>query len=463
MGQQKADRFGRLYGVSHGGTVNQVKAGIEYLNGLRPWNGRGGFSLSELCKVLRRLGEPQDKVPAVHVAGTNGKGSVSVATAAILGASGYRVGLNISPHLQRVNERIVIDGLPCSDDFLGEFSYSVRQAANREGVELSFHEAITAVAFLGLFESKVEWSVIEVGLGGRLDASNVISRPAATAITTISFDHQAILGDSLAAIAAEKAGIIKRGSPLITGIVGKEADAVISRIAAGVPHYKFGRDYDARIHEIDGKPSIEYWGKEFVAGKDISFDFRPALAGAHQAHNLSVAATIGLVLGLPKDRIKCGLESVFWPGRLEEISVSGLNLVLDCAHNQAGVESFISFLESRQLRAIDLTFGVLDTKDWREMVKKLRPYVATWRLLSPSSERALGEDLLSQELQISGTDVRVECYGADYERCLRDLFSQNAGRQAFVTGSMYMVGRVREILSLAPRELWRRGTRDSVL
>lgn len=452
--------------MSHGGTVggvkvNKVRSGLDYLNGLRPWNGRGGFSLAEIIGVLKRLGNPQDRVPTVHVAGTNGKGSVSAATASILGACGYRVGLNISPHLQRLNERIVIDGSPCSDDFLGEFAYSVRQAADREGVELSFHEAITAIAFLGLFECGVDWSVIEVGLGGRLDASNVISRPAATAIVTISYDHQAILGETLGEIAAEKAGIIKAGSPLVTGLVGVEADEVISKRAVSVPHFKFGRDYS--VKSSVERRCIEYWGKEFIGGRDLLFDFTSALGGAHQVHNLGVAATIGLVLGLPVERVKSGLEGVFWPGRLEEIEVSGLNLVLDCAHNPAGIDSFISFLDAKGLSQIDLTFGVLDTKSWREMVGKLKGYVATWRLLTPKSERALSDELIIQELQLSGNGVRIERYGDSYERCLRDILADCRGGQAFVTGSMYMVGMIREMLSPPQRPIWRRADRNGVL
>lgn len=441
--------------------MNKVQLGLAYLKGLRPWNGRGGFSLDELVAVLRRLGDPQDRVPTVHIAGTNGKGSVSAAVASILGSSGCKVGLNISPHLQKLNERIVIDGFSCSDEFLGEFAYAVKQAAARELVELSFHEAITAIAFLGLFEYGVEWSVIEVGLGGRLDASNVISRPVATAIVTISFDHQAILGDTLGKIAAEKAGIIKRGSPLITGILGKEADSVVSNLAADVPHFKFGRDFDARVVEdSNGGKCIEYWGKEFLGGKNIGFNFKPGLSGIHQAHNLSVAASIGLALGINKDTVKAGIEGVFWPGRLEQVNVSGLNLVLDCAHNPAGIDSFISFLESTGAREIDLTFGVLDTKSWQEMVKKLSPYVKTWRLLRPDSERALPLEQIRQELAVSGigvrntSDVRVEVYGDDYERCLRDLLSGSEGPTSFITGSMYMVGRLREMLSIPERPIW---------
>jgi dihydrofolate synthase/folylpolyglutamate synthase len=441
--------------------VNKVKAGYEYLSTLRPWNGRGGFSLEEIAKVMGRLGNPQDKIPTVHVAGTNGKGSVSAATASILGRCGYKVGMNISPHLETLNERVIIDGLSCSDEFIGEFAYAVKQAAHKDLVDLSFHEAITALAFLGLFEVGVEWSVIEVGLGGRLDASNVISRPAATAIVTISFDHQAILGDTLGQIAAEKAGIVKPGSPLITGVVGKEADTVISKAAKGVAHYKFGRDYDARFK--DGGSIIEYWGKSFPVGDNISFEFTQGLSGAHQGHNLSVAATVGLVLGLPIKAIKEGIEGVFWPGRLEDVEVSGFKLVLDCAHNPAGIESFISFLESRGARGIDLTFGVLDTKNWQEMVVRLSPYVATWRLLTPESERALPLPVLSDHVRASCPGIRVESYGDDYQRCLRDILSQAESGSAYITGSMYMLGRFREMLCQPRRPLWTRSDVNAVL
>lgn len=436
--------------------MNKVQAGFEYLSGLRPWNGRGGFSLDEIQRVLRRLDNPQDKVPTVHVAGTNGKGSVSAATASILGSCGYKVGMNISPHLEKLNERIVIDGESCSDEFLGEFAYAVRQAAHKELVELSFHEAITAVAFLGIWEAGADWSVIEVGLGGRLDASNVISRPAATAIVTISFDHQAILGDTLGQIAAEKAGIIKAGSPLITGNVGREADAVISKMARSVPHYKMGRDFDARVVNSEGGQSIEYWGKEFVGGKNLTFNFNPKLLGLHQAHNLSVAATVGLVLGIPLERVKEGIEGVFWPGRLEVADINGLEIVIDCAHNPAGIETFISFLESRGASQIDLTFGVLDTKNWQDMVRRLKPYVKTWRLLKPDSDRALPLEELRDLLGVSGTGIRVELYDGNYERCLKDIFSQAETGSAYITGSMYMVGRIREMLAFPKRPLWAR-------
>jgi folylpolyglutamate synthase/dihydropteroate synthase len=137
------------------------------------------------------------------------------------------------------------------------------------------------------------------------------------------------------------------------------------------------------------------------------------------------------------------------------VKFEGLELVMDCAHNIGGINALISFLESTGAREIDLTFGVLEGKNWREMIKALSPYVRTWRLLLPDSERALPQELLRQELP-SGTEVRVECYGSDYERCLREIASQAEGNKAFVTGSMYMVGRLRSMLSLPERPLWTR-------
>lgn len=435
--------------------MNKADFGRAYLSGLRPWNGRGGFSLHELQEVLKRLDDPQDKVPTLHIAGTNGKGSVSAAIASILGQAGYRVGMNISPHLEKINERIYIDGYQCSDDFLGEYAYEIKQASNRALVDLSFHEAITAIAFLGLKETGVDWTVLEVGLGGRLDASNVISRPAATAIVTISYDHQNILGDTLGEIAAEKAGIIKPGSPLVTGILPKEADIVISKKASGVPHYKFGRDFDARVIQSEGAQRFEYWGKDFIAGKNLSFEYISQLPGVHQGHNLAIAATLALLVGCSPEVCKRGVEGAFWPGRLECVKFEGLEIVMDCAHNIGGINALISFLESTDMREIDLTFGVLEGKNWKEMIKALSPYVRTWRLLLPDSERALPQEQLRQEI-LSGTEVRVECYGSDYERCLREISSQAEAGKAFVTGSMYMVGKLRSMLSLPERQLWTR-------
>jgi dihydrofolate synthase/folylpolyglutamate synthase len=436
--------------------VNTVRAGLEYLGKLTPWNGRGGFALQYITAVLKRLGNPQDALPTVHIAGTNGKGSVSSAVSSILGAAGYRVGLNVSPHLQVINERLVVDGLPVPDEFLGEFALEVRNAAAKELVELSFHEAITAVAFLGFRESGCEWAVIEVGLGGRLDASNVITRPAATAIVTIDYDHQAILGNSLGEIAAEKAGIVKPATPLVSGHLPKEAADVVARKAAGVPLLKFGRDYGARELTGPDASGFGYWDKNLGSGLGDLFQYSTPLPGIHQGHNMAVAIKLGLTVGMSPEVCKAGVEGVFWPGRLERVDTMGRAFVIDCAHNTAGIAAFISFLQSNGLKDIDLTFGVLDTKNWQAMVQELRPHVRTWRLLRPDSERALPVETLRSDIGVSGTGIRVLGYGSDYERCLREAIDENDGQPAFVTGSMYMVGKLRGMLSVPTKPLWKR-------
>jgi len=441
--------------VSHGGTVNKAQTGLSYLKTLTPWNGRGGFALEGIVKVLKRLGDPQDSYPTVHIAGTNGKGSVSSAVAAVLGAAGYRVGLNSSPHLQIFNERIVIDGLPINDQSLGEFCYDIRSATSKELVELSFHEAITAVTFLAFREIGVDWGVIEVGLGGRLDASNVISRPAATAIVTIDYDHQAILGDTLAEIAAEKAGIIKVGSPLISGLLPPEAERVVAAKGKVTKHYRYQTDYGVAPAASGSANTFGYWGKDFPIAPMASFDFTSPLAGIHQGHNLSVAATIGLAVGMKPEIVKQGIEGVYWPGRLERVSIDGSSIVMDCAHNQAGIRAFIDYLVRTQTGLIDLTFGVLDTKNWKEMIGMLSPYVCHWRLIKPDSERALPLGQVEEEIRLSGNDVRISSYGSDYEGLARDIIRSSDSDTYFVTGSMYMIGKLRSVLGLPIKPIWK--------
>ena len=204
--------------------------GLDYLATLTRWDGTGEFNLTALSRVLNYFGNPQDKVPSIHVGGTNGKGSVCVTTAAIIGAAGYRCGLATSPHLSRINERIVIDGHEVDDYSLSTLALELERSCVRKKETLTYHEALTAMSFLAFFENKVDWMVVEVGLGGTLDASNVISKPEISVITTIDFDHEDILGNSLRLIAREKAGIIKNGSRVVIGPMSAEAREIILKI-----------------------------------------------------------------------------------------------------------------------------------------------------------------------------------------------------------------------------------------
>ena len=432
----------------------KLQHGTTYLNSLTPWNGRGGFALDGILKVLKRLDAPQDAYPTIHIAGTNGKGTVSAATASILAAGGNRVGLSSSPHLQSLNERVVVDGLPVEMEAIEQFAVDIRNAAAKEFLELSFHEAITALSFLAFREFQVDWAVIEVGLGGRLDASNVISRPSATSIVTIDYDHQHILGNTLGEIAAEKAGIIKPGVPLISGSLPQEAEVVVQKLTRAVRHYRYGTEYGAELGIGDSGTRFGYWGKDLPGYPMVKTSFVSSLEGRHQAHNLSVAATIGFVVGMPEKAVSSGIQNIYWPARMESLKVRGREVIMDCAHNPAGIRAFVEYLDSIGEREIDLTFGVLDTKNWQEMIGILRPYVSHWRLVLPDSERALPLGLVEAMIKVSGNDIRVSLYGSDYDRLTRELTSSGDTQRSFVTGSMYMVGRIRNLMELPIQPLW---------
>lgn len=434
--------------------MNKVQHGLRYLNTLTPWNGRGGFALEAIVKVLKRLDDPQDSYPTVHIAGTNGKGTVSATTAAILAAAGYKVGLNTSPHLQQLNERIVMDGLPVSMDAIGEFAVDIRNTAAKDFLQLSFHEAITAISFLAFRELGVDWAVIEVGLGGRLDASNVISRPQATAVVTIDFDHQHILGTTLAAIAGEKAGIIKPGVPHVSGFLPPEADKVVSRAAAGVRHYRFGTDFGVYQVASESGRGFGYWGKDLPGVDVVRLGLESSLVGTHQHHNLSVAATLGMVVGASQTAVTQGVKDVHWPARMERSEIDGTDITMDCAHNPAGMRAFTRCLDAMHARQIDLTFGVLDTKNWQEMVSILAPYVGHWRIVLPESDRALPLSVLEEQIRASCSDIKITRYESDYDCLVRDLIRTTDGVPRYVSGSMYMIGKLRDLLGVAQKPLW---------
>ncbi len=437
--------------------VSKKEIGLKYINELPPWSGKGGFGIEAIKRVMEYLGNPQDSYPTMHIAGTNGKGSVSAAISSILGSAGYCVGLNASPHLVRLNERLVIDGYQCSDDILGEVAYEIKHACERSVTDLSFHEALTAIAALGMREVGVDWGVFEVGLGGRFDASNVISRPAAVSIVTIDYDHQHILGDSLVDIAREKAGIIKPGSAVVTGILPPEVRELVGEKAKENQLIVFGRDFDARIVKREKKgDSIEYWGKNPIDGKPVKFEYVSGLSGEHQAHNLSVAATMALAVGIPISDIQEGLKGVFWPGRIEVVRSQDIDITMDCAHNPAGIKAFLDYVSDCDDEKIDLTFGVLDTKNWREMLQMLLPKVHTLRLVRPDSERALDLALVEKEIRLSGMDISIHRYERDYEQCMHDILASSENGRAYITGSMYMVGAMRAMLGVEEKPLWKR-------
>lgn len=379
------------------------------------------LGLDRVQAACDHFGNPERAFETVHVAGTNGKGTVSSFVASMVLAQGKRVGLYTSPHLVNYNERIRIDGNPINQEELGELLLDVMNV----GPDLTFFEVTTVAAFLAFRQAKVDLAVLEVGLGGRLDATNVIPPPRAIAITRIAFDHMDELGGSLAEIAAEKAAIIKPGSAVAVGRTHPDAVAVI----------------DKRIEEVGAK-LLPLGSPEPIAGKPLAYP-RAAMLGS----NLAVATTIARELQIPAEAMCRGIEATTWPGRNELLHRNGRELtLLDCAHNPDGAVTLSHMLDPGLLgeiesrREIALVFGALKSKNWRAMLRRLeqvaghRVYVAPpipERAVDPSEMRAV----LSGEV---ATDVAEALARA------RNLVGQYG--VVVVAGSTYLVGAARAIL-----------------
>lgn len=315
------------------------------------------LDLERMEAACAAFGNPERSFQVVHVAGTNGKGTVSAFVASILVAAGKRVGHYTSPHLIRFAERIRIGGESIDDETLVRLANEVLDKAP----DLTFFEATTLLAFLAFREAKVEIAVLEVGLGGRLDATNVVPPPRIASITRVAFDHMVELGDSLAKIAAEKAGIIKQGSTVVLGKLHPDARDVIEK----------------RVDQVKAH-LVELGPPEPIPGAALAYP-RFAMFGS----NLAVAVTIAQELGVAPRTIADGIEATVWPGRNELLHRNGQELtLLDCAHNPDGAvalshvldPSMIGEIESR--RDVVLVFGALRRKNWKAMLQRLESVAA---------------------------------------------------------------------------------------
>ncbi len=308
------------------------------------------LGLDRIQKFLELLGNPQDKMPPViHVGGTNGKGSTVAFMRSILEEAGLKVHVYTSPHLKRFNERIVISGSEIEDNYLYQLLEECRVIANENNLDVSFFEGITAAAFLGFSREPADICLIEVGLGGRLDATNVFKKPLVTVITPISYDHMSVLGEKISQIAFEKAFIMKKGVPAVISAQPDEANKVIEDYAEfnEVPLFRF--EYDFGIEpEIDG--SFIYQSDEYSMRLP-----EPSLKGLHQYVNAATAvAAIKLLKGvnITDEHIKNGISNAKWQGRIQPITKGMLfkmlpknsEVFLDGAHNQAGAQALSTWL-----------------------------------------------------------------------------------------------------------------------
>jgi dihydrofolate synthase / folylpolyglutamate synthase len=401
------------------------------------------LSLGRVERLLAALGNPQDRLPAViHVAGTNGKGSTLATMRACLEAAGWQVHVFSKPHLVRFHERIRLAGALISEDALLAVLEEC-EAANR-GAPITYFEITTAAAFLAFARTPADIALIETGLGGRLDATNVIRRPAVTAITPISLDHQAFLGDTIAAIAGEKAGILKRGTPAIIGPQPVDAAAVFAARAAavGAPLFRFGHEW---LCEPRGD-GMHYQGRRWRLDLPL-----PALPGAHQIVNAGTAiACLEQLADLPVayTAIRDGLRRIEWPARLQRLTLGplvaalpdGWELWLDGGHNPGAGAVLGDMAESWQDRPLYLVVGMLNTKDAPGFLEPLARHArALCAVTIPHEENALPAQAIAAAARSVGLSARTAGSASDAVRC---FVRQGATGRILICGSLHFAGTI---------------------
>jgi dihydrofolate synthase/folylpolyglutamate synthase len=414
---------------------------MKAMNSLKKFGIKPG--LSRITDILKSLDNPQDNFSCIHVAGTNGKGSIASALSSIFSASGYKVGLYTSPHLVKFNERIRINNLPVSDRRIVE-SYNAVNKVIKNSLEATFFELSTAMSFYEFYRQKVDWAVIETGMGGRLDATNVI-RPVISIISNISVEHKKYLGNTIEKIAGDKGGVIKKSVPVITGVKQKKAITVLEKTAAkqSAPFYRLGKDF--RIRRNKDK-TFNYSGINTVLK-----NMRTGLPGSHQMDNAALVIAACEILNRNKtnfslENIRQGLEQNKWPGRLEKIS-SSPHIILDGAHNLAGARMLAEFLsENMRDKNITLIIGILDDKPYASMLKSLLTVCARAILTRPEVERALSPEKLFRKANKIIQDIEII---PDVEEAVKHAIKISSASDVIcIAGSLYLVGEAKQALDL---------------
>lgn len=420
----------------------------------------GELRLEPMQRLAEALGNPHLAAPVIHLAGTKGKGSVAAMVASVLSAAGCRTGLYSSPHLVRIEERLRIDGQACTPGELTELVDAARptiEAMDQCGQAPTFFELTTALAMLHFQRQRADWVVLETGLGGRLDSTN-ICQPVVSVITSISYDHTRQLGDTLPEIAAEKCGIIKPGRPVVSGVGEPSARRVVRETVEqrGCPYLELGEDFVAERVELRTEPrplTVFDYGR----GEQSLEQLRCGLLGEHQARNAALAvAAVQLAADesgaslsrLDESAIRRGLESVSWPARVELIAP---RVVLDVAHNVASAEALAQVLgqcfprEGRRR----LLFGTSSDKDPVGMLRCLAPqfdeimltrYVTNPRAVPPSHLAELAAPIAESE----GIELRQQ---ADPVAAWRTLLAESSPTDLIcVAGSFFLAAELRDIM-----------------
>ncbi len=423
----------------------KYKSTIGYLYGLQKYGMK--FGLDNITRLMTVLGDPHKSFRTIHVAGTNGKGSTSAMIESMLRTGGARTGLFTSPHLVSFTERIRINGKEIDESAVVETAHEVKRIVEKtEDFSPTFFEVVTAMAFLYFRKMKIDWAVVETGMGGRLDATNIVL-PEATVITVIGLDHGEFLGRTLKEITAEKAGIVKDNIPVITATQEPEVMKVIEDRASekNAALFKYSADFSSELISDNADCiSFNYSGKEELK------DLKLPLPGAHQMINASTAVkTIEVIsdrFPLLTPDIRRGLGNVKWPGRLEMIK-DDPPILIDGAHNPHAayvLSLHLKKLLGSKFRRIILVIGIMGDKDIRGILKPLLPLASETIFTSALYGRAASPDVLAAYADSMGYPSRKSPGVFDALNLAESLYG--TGDLIVVTGSFYTIGEAKESL-----------------
>jgi dihydrofolate synthase / folylpolyglutamate synthase len=409
---------------------------LDYLYGLQQFGVKLG--LENIQALLERLGHPEKHYPIIHVAGTNGKGSVCATLGEILSRAGYRPGLYTSPHLHSFTERVRVGGTDIDAADVACLTREIRD--HSAGIPATFFEFTTAMALLHFRRQKVDFAVLEVGMGGRLDATNAVS-PEVGIITPISLDHAAHLGENIAAIAGEKAGIIKDNMTIIIGRQYPEALQVLQgkALSRKAPSYLLGRDFIT----LPSAAGFSFQGMDMPLS-----DLHAGLCGLHQHDNAATALAAAAILRqkgffLPEHAVREGVAKVSWPGRLEWWG-GKREILLDGAHNGGGAVSLADYLAALPVKGIRWVVGMKSDKDAQEILAPVSPLITALYCTEPPVERPFPSGELVRQGSLAGIEAQAFASPtAALEAALQDRLADEI---VLVAGSLFLVAAAREWL-----------------
>ena len=410
---------------------------VEYIHSLLQFGIKPG--LERISKLLEALDNPQDKIKTIHIAGTNGKGSTSTHLANVLTSAGYKTGLYTSPYVLSFCERIQIDGQNIPEDALANTVTRVKSEIdklNEQGIIITEFEAITATAFLWFYESGCDYAVIEVGLGGRFDATNVIKKPEAVVITSISLDHTKILGDTISQIAFEKCGVIKYGVPVITSQNQKtEALEVIKKTATE-------KNCSLTVTNPENAQVLFDDSLMFVKFAYENNDYILKLTGNHQLENAVNVIECAKTLGIADRYIQEGISKTRMLARMEVISEDPI-IIRDGGHNEGCANALHDFIVKYKLENINMLIGLMADKDVEGYVSKIAPLCKSVVTVTPSNPRALNSEKLKEIAEKYCDNVKsIDNPKEGYEYILSN--SNKRTDKILVCGSFYMMSDIFE-------------------